>query len=136
MVGTRKNGRARRRHACLPRARPFCLSPATSKRLLRRLKEGRKKERSERKNSFRGEASGGVAKCPLFSQAAVSKTHVHFLNLSLFQTRKVKFYRKYCQTGRALALDILIRITQESALSGIDSLVKKKCIIDSGAINQ
>ena len=37
VVGTRKNGRARRRHACLPRARPFSLSPATSKRLLRRL---------------------------------------------------------------------------------------------------
>ena len=45
VVGTRKNGRARRRHArgeeapsplaCLPRARPFSLSPATSK--LRRL---------------------------------------------------------------------------------------------------
>ena len=34
---TRKNGRARRRHACLPRARPFSLSPTTSKRLLRRL---------------------------------------------------------------------------------------------------
>ena len=34
---TRKNGRARRRHACLPRARPFSpgLSPTTSKRLLR-----------------------------------------------------------------------------------------------------
>ena len=26
-MGTRKNGRARRRHACLPRARPFSLSP-------------------------------------------------------------------------------------------------------------
>ena len=48
VVGTRKNGRARRRHArgeeapsplaCLPRARPFSLSPATSKRLLRRLR--------------------------------------------------------------------------------------------------
>ena len=42
VVGTRKNGRARRRYArgeeaCLPRARPFSLSPATSKRLLRRL---------------------------------------------------------------------------------------------------
>ena len=39
VVGTRKNGRARRRHAsaCLPRARPFSLSPTTSKRLLRRL---------------------------------------------------------------------------------------------------
>ena len=36
-MGTRKNGRARRRHACLPRARPFSLSPTTSKRLLRRL---------------------------------------------------------------------------------------------------
>ena len=37
VVGTRKNGRARRRHACLPRARPFSLSLATYKRLLRRL---------------------------------------------------------------------------------------------------
>ena len=47
VVGPRKNWRARRRHAkgeeapsplaCLPRARPFSLSPATSKRLLRRL---------------------------------------------------------------------------------------------------
>ena len=47
VVGTRKNGRARRRHArgegassplaCLPRARPFSLSPTTFKRLLRRL---------------------------------------------------------------------------------------------------
>ena len=40
MVGTRKNGRARRHargHACLPRPRPFSLSPTTSKRLLRRL---------------------------------------------------------------------------------------------------
>ena len=37
VVGTRKNGRARRRHACLPRARPFSLLPTTSKRLLRRL---------------------------------------------------------------------------------------------------
>ena len=37
VVGTRKNGRARRRHASLPRARPFSLSPATSQRLLRRL---------------------------------------------------------------------------------------------------
>ena len=35
--GTRKTGRARRRHACLPRARPFSLSPTTSKRVLRRL---------------------------------------------------------------------------------------------------
>ena len=76
-------------------------------------------------------------KSPLFSQAAVSKTHVrHFLKLSLFQTRTVKFYTKYCQPGRALALDILIRITQGSALFGTDSLVKKKCIIDSGAINE
>ena len=47
VVGTRKNRRARRRHArgevapsplaCLPRAHPFSLSPTTSKRLLRRL---------------------------------------------------------------------------------------------------
>ena len=39
VVGTRKNGRSRRRQplACLPRARPFSLSPSTSKRLLRRL---------------------------------------------------------------------------------------------------
>ena len=45
VVGTRKNGRARRRHAsgevaplaCLPRACSFSLSPTTSKRLLRRL---------------------------------------------------------------------------------------------------
>ena len=37
VVGTRKNGRARRRHACLPRARQFSLSLTTSKRLLRRL---------------------------------------------------------------------------------------------------
>ena len=35
VVGIRKNRRARRRHACLPR--PFFLSPTTSKRLLRRL---------------------------------------------------------------------------------------------------
>ena len=34
---TRKNGRARRRHVCLPRARPFSLTPTTSKCLLRRL---------------------------------------------------------------------------------------------------
>ena len=77
-----------------------------------------------------------VAKCRLFSQAAVSKTHVHFLNLSLLQTRTVKFDTKYCQPGRALALDILIRITQGSALSGTDSLVKQKCILDSGAITE
>ena len=37
VVGTRKNGRAKRRHACLPHARPFSLSPTTSKCLLRRL---------------------------------------------------------------------------------------------------
>ena len=37
VVGTRKIGRARRRHACLPRAPPFSLSPTASKRLLRRL---------------------------------------------------------------------------------------------------
>ena len=38
VVGPRKNGRARRRPlACLPRGRLFSLSPATSKRLLRRL---------------------------------------------------------------------------------------------------
>ena len=42
VVGKRKNGRARRRHArgegaCLPQARPFSLSPTTSKHLLRRL---------------------------------------------------------------------------------------------------
>ena len=37
VVGTRKNRRARRRHTCLPCARPFSLSPTTSKRLLRRL---------------------------------------------------------------------------------------------------
>ena len=36
VVGTRKNGRSRPL-ACLPRARPFSLSPAPSKRLLRRL---------------------------------------------------------------------------------------------------
>ena len=41
VVGTRKNGRARRRHACLSRARPFSLSPTTSKRLVRRLLRGR-----------------------------------------------------------------------------------------------
>ena len=29
VVGTRKKGRARRRHACPPRAHPFFLSPAT-----------------------------------------------------------------------------------------------------------
>ena len=44
VVGSRKNGRARRRHAreevalsplaCLPRGRPFSFSPTTSKRLL------------------------------------------------------------------------------------------------------
>ena len=37
VVGTRKNGRARRGHACLPRARPLSLSRTTSRRLLRRL---------------------------------------------------------------------------------------------------
>ena len=47
VVGTRKNGHARRRHArgevapsplaCFPRACPFSLSPTTSERLLRRL---------------------------------------------------------------------------------------------------
>ena len=42
VVGKRKNGRARRRHAmgegaCLPQARPFSLSPTTSKHLLRKL---------------------------------------------------------------------------------------------------
>ena len=36
VVGTRKNRRARRRHACLPCTRPFSGS-TTSKRLLRRL---------------------------------------------------------------------------------------------------
>ena len=52
LVGTRKNARDRKRHAsgegaitpqsplaCLPRARPFSLSPTTSKRLLRRLSD-------------------------------------------------------------------------------------------------
>ena len=34
IVVTRKNARERRRHACLPRARPFSLPPATSKPLL------------------------------------------------------------------------------------------------------
>ena len=43
VVGTRKSARARRRHArgkgaCLPRARPFSLSPTTSKRLQRLLR--------------------------------------------------------------------------------------------------
>ena len=43
LVGKRKNGRARRRHAfsplvCLPRARPFSLSLTTPKPLLRRLR--------------------------------------------------------------------------------------------------
>ena len=43
VVGTRKNVRERRRQArgegaCLPRARPFSLSPTTSKRLERRLR--------------------------------------------------------------------------------------------------
>ena len=43
LVDTRKNARERRRHArgegaCLPRARPFSLSPTTSKRLLRMLR--------------------------------------------------------------------------------------------------
>ena len=50
VVGTRKKGRARRHArgeapsplACLPRARPFSLLPTTSKRLLRRLCEGRR----------------------------------------------------------------------------------------------
>ena len=41
VVGERKNGRARGRHAsplaCLPLARPFFFAPTTSKRLLRRL---------------------------------------------------------------------------------------------------
>ena len=38
VVGTRKKRRAKRRHACLPRARPFSFSPTTSKHLLRRLR--------------------------------------------------------------------------------------------------
>ena len=38
IVPTRKNARERRRHACLPRARPFFLPPTTSKPLLRRLR--------------------------------------------------------------------------------------------------
>ena len=38
IVATRKNARERRRHACLPRARPFSLPPATSKPLLRGLR--------------------------------------------------------------------------------------------------
>ena len=44
-MGTRKNERARRRNACLPRARSFSLSPTTSKRLLRRLKIMKQKRR-------------------------------------------------------------------------------------------
>jgi len=36
LVGARKNGRARARHASLPLARLFFLAPTTSKRLLRR----------------------------------------------------------------------------------------------------
>ena len=35
-MSTKENGCARRRHVCLPSARPFSLSPTTSKRLLRR----------------------------------------------------------------------------------------------------
>ena len=43
VVGKRKHTRERRRQArgegaCLPRARPFSVSPTTSKRLLRRLR--------------------------------------------------------------------------------------------------
>ena len=38
IVATRKNARETRRHACLPRARPFSLPPATSKPLLRGLR--------------------------------------------------------------------------------------------------
>ena len=38
IMATRKNARERRRHACLPRARPFSLPPATSKPLLRGLR--------------------------------------------------------------------------------------------------
>ena len=38
IVATRKNARERRRHACLPRARPFSLPAATSKLLLRGLR--------------------------------------------------------------------------------------------------
>ena len=38
IVATRKNARERRSHACLPRARPFSLPPATSKPLLRGLR--------------------------------------------------------------------------------------------------
>ena len=37
VVGARKNGRARGRHACLPLVRQFFLAPTTSKRLLRGL---------------------------------------------------------------------------------------------------
>jgi len=37
VMGARKNGRAGRRHAWLPRGRPFSLAPTSSKRLLPRL---------------------------------------------------------------------------------------------------
>ena len=37
VVGARKNGRARERHACLPLVRQFFLAPTNSKRLLHSL---------------------------------------------------------------------------------------------------
>ena len=39
VVGARKTGRARGRHACLPFARPFFLAPTIFKRQLRRLQK-------------------------------------------------------------------------------------------------
>ena len=38
VVGARKDGNARGRHACLPLALPLSFAPTTSKRVLRRLK--------------------------------------------------------------------------------------------------
>ena len=59
--GTRKKVHARKRRACLPRTRPFSLSPTTSKRLLRRLVK-----REKQKNEITTELSEIEGKIEIF----------------------------------------------------------------------
>ena len=105
VVGTRKNGRARRRQArplaCLPCARPFSLSPITSKRLLRRLWENAR---------MNGEATRDRAKSPSESPslASLSSATQAWLLATLFKSLATRLSFAYFVLNDSEAKDSAI----------------------------
>ena len=132
VVGTRKNGRPRRRLACLPRARPFSLSPNTSKRLLRRLARRCFLNWRTKRNNVCVQTISPDIEQPLVAgvtNGAIINWHTAQLNLCTTATlgqKKVAVVERFKQE---LVFELSAKNggrCREAAVSGGSGVIKKK----------